>query len=225
MDESRHVPRRRYWINPRLQAGFIVRILLLCAVLATVLSWTVLYVVWTPLLEHLDWSGTGVRPEHVFTQAATRVLATTVLLVVVFSAIAFGVGLFFSHRIAGPAYRLSRLLQMVAQGRFDQRAHLRRNDCLQELVRSFNEMLDVMEAQSRERASKLLAMHEAIQELDGLTQMEGTDVEAVRECVARLTKLVRTVCEEDIGMAQAEFRLVNAPPDADAGSSPAAAQT
>ena len=219
--------RKRYWLDPKLQAGFIIRLLLLCALLATILAWSVLYVVWAPLLDRIDWSASGAQPQELFVQAAARVLATTILLILAFSIVAFGVGLVFSHRVAGPAHRLSRLLRRAAEGQYDERATVRRKDCLQELVTAFNEMLDAMEKQSQERRVKLETVRRVLVKLEDLTRSPISDAETVRGHVALLERHVKDLWETglDRPARRRHFQLVGSNADADVEMAEALSRT
>lgn len=60
-----------------------------------------------------------------------------VLLVLIFI-----LGLFFSHRIAGPVFRLEKELDEIAEGRFDKRIAFRKKDELRGVEEKINKLLD-----------------------------------------------------------------------------------
>ncbi|MDD5091809.1 MAG: methyl-accepting chemotaxis protein [Candidatus Wallbacteria bacterium] len=72
-----------------------------------------------------------------------------VLLIVVETAILLILGIVISHRIAGPVFKIGRVLSDYAGGRFEERVVLRRADLLYELARSFNECFDTLRQRIR----------------------------------------------------------------------------
>ena len=55
------------------------------------------------------------------------------------------VGIFYSHRIAGPVFRIGRDIQRVLDGERGVRISLRQSDRFQDLARRVNELLDALE--------------------------------------------------------------------------------
>ncbi len=69
------------------------------------------------------------------------------LLVFLLSVVAM---VFYTHRIAGPMYRLCRVLQGVARGELYHRVRFRRRDYLQEVAADANEALSFLQRQVQE---------------------------------------------------------------------------
>ena len=55
-------------------------------------------------------------------------------------------GLFVTHRAAGSVYHLQRVIQEIKAGSTSARVHLRQKDEFQELAKSFNELMDQLQA-------------------------------------------------------------------------------
>jgi nitrogen fixation/metabolism regulation signal transduction histidine kinase len=51
------------------------------------------------------------------------------------------IGLFYSHRIAGPLFNLKRMLTRVENGKLDQMMHIRNTDEFHDIEYSFNQMI------------------------------------------------------------------------------------
>ena len=66
-------------------------------------------------------------------------LSLYVLCVVVISAVV-------SHKMAGPVYRFEQVCKSIAKGDYSQRVHLRKGDQLMDLQDAFNQMMDKIEA-------------------------------------------------------------------------------
>ncbi len=70
--------------------------------------------------------------------AFTYKLSLYVLCVVVISALV-------SHKMAGPVYRFEQVCKAITKGDYSQRVHLRKGDQLMDLQDAFNEMMDKIE--------------------------------------------------------------------------------
>ena len=53
--------------------------------------------------------------------------------------------LFVTHRAAGSVYHIGRVIEEIRAGNVNQRVHLRENDEFQDVAKSFNEMVDVLQ--------------------------------------------------------------------------------
>lgn len=125
--------RRIYLIGKSLQLKFTALVLSLF-LLAALGVWLNAYVHFSKL-----------QPEIGDTQylsmlyALNRVimvqLGTSLVLVAV-------VAILFSHLIAGPAYHLKKVMDLVRQGDMSQRVRLRKWDELKDVAESFNNMMD-----------------------------------------------------------------------------------
>jgi len=125
---SAHAGRKRYWILPGLQMRMILWGVAVTALMATVAAWVVLLVVWPSFGSRFVWTSSGPNMDELFRDACMRVFLTTGLLVLIFGVIAFVTGLFVSHKIAGPVYRVRQVARRIAQGQPGQRVVLRRRD-------------------------------------------------------------------------------------------------
>ncbi len=76
--------------------------------------------------------------------------AGTVLLVALACSIVYAIGVGYlellrTHRIAGPAHKLCKYLQLAKEGKYSIRIAIRKNDALQETVDAFNELMETLE--------------------------------------------------------------------------------
>lgn len=67
-------------------------------------------------------------------------------------------GIFVTHKMAGPMYSMVRQFRRVEAGNLRSRMGLRQDDELRYLVRNFNAMLDALQAQSAEDCRQLEAV-------------------------------------------------------------------
>ncbi len=76
--------------------------------------------------------------------------------------------IFYTHRVAGPAYHLCRIMKKVSEGDLSQRVFFRKKDQLKELSAAANEMIE-------ELNSRLRRMQQGVQELE--SQWQGLQSE------------------------------------------------
>jgi methyl-accepting chemotaxis protein len=134
--------RRTYLINPRFQwrfIGFMATVSLLAISLLFVSN-----ILFFRNMEHeaLSVGLTRDNPYFDFLQEQKSALS---LLYFTVSGLVFvvmmGLGILYSHRIAGPLYQLDRKMRRIADGEEPSPLHFRRRDQFVELAESFNAML------------------------------------------------------------------------------------
>ena len=103
-----------------------------------------------------------------FAEREDRKVANAILVGVLILVVALGVtGIVVTHRVVGPAYRMRRLFDEVGGGRLHLTTGIRHGDELQELYRSFSQMVESLRDQRSEEV-------EALEET--LTKMESAGV-------------------------------------------------
>jgi methyl-accepting chemotaxis protein len=153
-EDGRH-ERRRRWAFSRKQVALALGWVTAPAILATIIAWAILLLVWGPLGERVAVVRGSADPQALYWEAVGRVLATTGLLAAVFSAIAFLAALVMSRRVAGPLCRMGDVARKVGEGDLAERLHVRRTDVARDVVPEFNAMLDKVETRMR-RYERLL---------------------------------------------------------------------
>lgn len=130
--------RRRYLIKKGLQFRYIGIIFALAMAASVVTGYTVFATGWTLLGEKLANVYPQGRLLYVF-KAVNFALLRNLLLV---SPFVFLLALFFSHKIAGPVYRIEKSINEIAKGNLELRISLRRGDELQDLAEMINVMTE-----------------------------------------------------------------------------------
>lgn len=62
-------------------------------------------------------------------------------------------GIYFSHRTAGPMYRFEKVFRSIRNGNLSERIHLRPNDDFKNVAEAFNALMDQIAPQSATRSS------------------------------------------------------------------------
>jgi HAMP domain-containing protein len=122
-----------------------------------------------------------------FARQEDRKVRNAIVLGVLVLTVALGVmGILVTHRVVGPAYRMRRLFEGIGQGKLQVTTGIRKGDELQELYRSFTEMVESLRDQ---RAEEIAQLEET------LAKMEAAGVQSayVTELRAVLQRLRETV--------------------------------
>lgn len=116
-----------------------------------------------------------------------RKVRNAIILGVVLLTVALGfTGIMVTHRVVGPAYRMRRLFEHVGQGRLEVTTGIRRGDELQELYRSFAEMVESLREQRTEDIARLEDM---VLKMDA-AGVQSAYVDELRGMLDRIRKTV-----------------------------------
>jgi methyl-accepting chemotaxis protein len=190
--------RSRYWILPSIQGRFIAWLVAVSAVVATTVSLALLLLVWMPLSHHLAWSNVNVQPEELMGNMVRSVLLTTAILIVFFGLVALAAGIFVSHKVAGPLYRISMVAGQVGQGQMDKRIELRRGDYVRELADKLNSMLDQVENRFRAQQQALENAHRSLTEMEAAVAAGRVTAEEMERGIQDALRTLRTGRTNDL---------------------------
>jgi methyl-accepting chemotaxis protein len=136
--------------------------------------------------------------QQAFQQSEARVLeqlsgmlkwnALFIILLTIFLGL---ITLMLSHRVAGPAYRLTKSIKRVISGDFDFTVTLRKRDYLQDVAAGMNDLIDHLRA----REEKLKGLDAEADRLREMVAAEGIPP-AVRESVERISLGLDSVLEK-----------------------------
>ncbi|WP_437737061.1 HAMP domain-containing protein [Sorangium sp. So ce1335] len=111
------------------------------------------------------------------------------LIVALLSLLVLGVGvagIVFTHKIAGPIFKMKRLLRQVGEGKLVVRERLRKGDELQHFFEAFEKMVEDLRARQQAKIAKMDAILEKI-EADARASKSAREVDA--EGLAQLRRL------------------------------------
>ncbi len=130
--------RRKYIIEKGLQFRYIGLVFALALIASIVTGWTVFATGWHFLGEKLASVYPQGRLAYVL-KATNLALVRNLLLI---SPLIFVLGLLFSHRIAGPVYRIGKTLRDISKGNLGLRIRLREGDELVDLADTINNLTE-----------------------------------------------------------------------------------
>jgi nitrogen fixation/metabolism regulation signal transduction histidine kinase len=133
--------RRQYLINPRFQMAFIAYTIIAAFAMEGV-HFVAVQLFVRKITAYARMQG---LPDNVFFNFASEQIRL-INYIFLISAVATGLilfiaGIFISHRIAGPLYRLHKHLTGIAQGNKPTEVHFRKGDFFPELADAFNGVL------------------------------------------------------------------------------------
>lgn len=123
--------RRKFYVDPVLQFPLIAGFILVVCVEGGLIGWGISALVAVAR----QWD----RPDQA--AAFLRLLAVLVMSVV---AVNLMLGIYVTHKIAGPLERLRRGMAQVARGNLEEEILIRRGDLLSGFTHGFNQMVDAL---------------------------------------------------------------------------------
>jgi hypothetical protein len=127
---------RNYLIKRRLQLGLTLRFLLLTVIFSLFIGFEVYITVWPVVSEFIP---EGLM-DHVWRQILFRLIFFAIPAVFVIVALS----IVFTHRVAGPLYRLEQILDRLIGGEDVEPANLRKGDELQDLAAKINALIPLV---------------------------------------------------------------------------------
>ena len=161
---DRQYKRQNYLIDKKFQYRFIASFLLLVVVSLFVFSGSMFGYYWIRYM-----AGENVFSEFIYIQKQVRVvneegevtgtrsemqppinrieliLPSILVNNVIIMAIIAGIGIFYSHRIAGPIYRIEKDLARILGGESGVKIKTRKRDSMKSLVAKINQLIDLYE--------------------------------------------------------------------------------
>lgn len=180
--EKKNYKRSIYIINKKFQFKYIFIILILTFSAVFVVSFVTFYVIWTNVIN-----------EFFFIQDASKKLGdiylkTTELLIIPLLILAFVfsiIGILYSHKIAGPLYRVQKICEEIGKGNLNINVKFRKGDEFHEVADSLNKVIHSLKNMVKEDK-------EIIEKLFLLTKKLKKDIETQKD----LKKDVRIAIEE-----------------------------
>ncbi|WP_437839680.1 HAMP domain-containing protein [Sorangium sp. So ce1153] len=111
------------------------------------------------------------------------------LIVALLSLLVLGVGvagIVFTHKIAGPIFKMKRLLRQVGEGKLVVRERLRKGDELQHFFEAFEKMVEDLRARQQ---SKIAKMDVVLEKLESDARAQNGSAEIDPEGLAQLKRL------------------------------------
>lgn len=153
--------RKQYLVAKKFQLKYVGIILLLMFLTATLCSYVVYYTSMMLMGEKLANVYPQGRLIHIVNLVNFRILLSVILVTPLVAVI----GIFLSHRIAGPIYRIEKFLANMAEGDLSSRIFLRQGDELIVVANSINKLADSLESTVRNQKAQLGTISKELDQL------------------------------------------------------------
>lgn len=185
--------RKQYIVAAKFQLKYVGLILALVFMTGILCSYVVYYTSMLLLGDKLA----NVYPQGRLISIVNMVNLRILLSLVLVTPLIFVIGIYASHKIAGPIYRIEKFLKSMASGEISETLTLRKNDELVALAEGINMVSESMRATVRQEKEHL---EKAAILLDGLrrtVQARHTDKDTIESAIDRIG--------EEIGSANLEL--------------------
>jgi len=163
--------RRQYIIKKGLQFRYIGLVFALALIASIVTGWTVFATGWHFLGEKLA----SVYPQGrlIYVLRVTNMALIRNLLLI--SPLIFILGLLFSHRIAGPVYRIGKTLEDISRGNLGLKIRLREGDELVDLADMINNLTENFNKTVTLDRDIAIKIEKDLEEIKGLASSQPCD--------------------------------------------------
>ncbi|MFA6078764.1 MAG: methyl-accepting chemotaxis protein [Candidatus Omnitrophota bacterium] len=175
--------RTQYFVATKFQTKYVGLILILMFLTAALCSYVIYYTTMVGMGEKLASVYPQGRLISIVKTVNIRILLATVFItpfVIIF-------GIYASHKIAGPIFRMEKFLNNVATGDLSTRLTLREKDELISLANGINNVLDSMRTTIIAEKAQIEKVSVEMSKLKKAVETEPTDQSIVKELVYRVS--------------------------------------
>ena len=163
--------RRRILIKRAFQLRYVGAILFFVLLITLISTITIYAAIFPYLSEKLANVYPQGRLVMVLRNANMKVLMSTAVVL----PIAVWFGIMFSHRIAGPWYRMEVILREIAEGSLTARVNLRKGDELQSLGDAINEVTDNLRVMAKENVEYIDSLDDTLKSFEDELKKDSLD--------------------------------------------------
>ncbi len=181
--------RKKYIIKKGLQFRYIGLIFALVILACIVTGYTVFATGWTLLGEKLA----NVYPQGRLVDVFKTTNMTLIKNLLFISPLIFTLGLLFSHKIAGPLYRIEKTIDEIAKGNLGLRIRLRKGDELRDLADTINSMAENFNNSIGSNKEDLLRIQKDMDEIKKAVSTQSYDAQKITSSIDSLQTRVKAL--------------------------------
>ena len=192
MGENARYRRKQYLVAKRFQlkyAGLILLLVLLTGILCS-------YVVYYTAILLLGDKLANVYPQGRLVSIVNMVNFRILLSLLIVAPFVVMIGIYASHRIAGPIYRIEKFLDSMAAGEFTSALTLRKNDELINLANGINRLTDSIKTSVRGQKAQLQKTSASLDNLKSVAESQPLDKAMLDNAIDRLSEELNKVNRE-----------------------------
>ncbi len=150
---KRHI----YIINKGFQYKYIFIILSIMLITVFAVSFTTFYIIWSNIIkEYFFIPEASKKLADIFIKTSELLLIPLIILTIIFSI----TGVFYSHKIAGPLFRVKRICDELARGNLNQIVKFRKGDEFHDVADALNKVINGLKTLIKEDYT--LSLHDAL---------------------------------------------------------------
>ena len=146
--------RRHYFINKSLQLRYMAMVAILIVIFSISTAWLTYSTTWTELINRFE--GSAIHLDSIFTDLNAMLFIRLSLLTFAGICLSAVVVLFAVHRIAGPLFRVKRVMGTIGEGVVPGKIKFRPKDEFKDLAGAINDAISRIE-DFREKSSEAAA--------------------------------------------------------------------
>ncbi len=179
--------RRQYFIAKKFQLKYVGLILLLMFATAALCAYVVYYTSMFLMGEKLANVYPQGRLVHIVKIVNFRILLSLILV----TPLVVLIGIFLSHRIAGPIYRMEKFLHGIALGDLTSRMVLRSKDELTTLANGMNFVVDTLKSNVVAQKARLNRIMGELHSIRKAVEGKAADAHTLKDSVNRLDEEIK----------------------------------
>lgn len=184
--------RTKYWVSGRFQGKYVGIILLLTFLIAVMCSYVVYYTSMIAFGEKLA----SIYPQGRLVSIVNDINIRIMLSVVLVAPLVALVGIYLSHKIAGPIFRMERFMDDMASGNFTGKLVLRKGDELLRLADAINRLSESMKTTMINEKSGLNRLETELANLKSMAASKHSDAGGINSLANRMESEIVTLRKE-----------------------------
>lgn len=184
--------RTQYFIAKKFQLKYVGMILLLVSLTAVMCSYVTYYTMMLTVGDKLA----NVYPQGRLISIVNTVNLRILLSMLLVAPLIVAIGIYTSHKIAGPIYRIEKFLRSMADGDLSLSLTLRKNDELISLAGGINRVIDSVKATMKKEKAAIDNISVSMESLRRLGTSKPVDQAALDQALDKLNEEVSVLREE-----------------------------
>lgn len=181
--------RKQYLINKQLQLSYAWLLIMCVGIVILIFGLSLWYVNKIHLNLFHSIVGEEALPQSYINSMQNQFLIGTIIAIVVVSGLLLALGVYTSHRIAGPAYRITKNLNLVGVENEMDTIQLRKRDQLKEMADAFNHMVHALKDRMYQDMRLIDQVKTKIVQLHEGLRGESLDIKKLSDQVREIEKL------------------------------------
>ncbi|MDP3789188.1 MAG: methyl-accepting chemotaxis protein [Candidatus Omnitrophota bacterium] len=181
--------RRQYLINKELQLSYSWLLILCVGVVILVFGLSLWYVNKIHLDLFRQIVGEEALPKAYINSIENQFLVGIPITIVIVSLLLFGLGIYSSHKVAGPMYRIAKNMNMIGLENHLDTIQIRKKDQLRDLADAFNHMVHALKDRMYQDMRLIDQVRMKIAQLHSSLKGESLDINKLSEQVKEIDKL------------------------------------